>query len=215
MNNFQLYIFDLDGTILDSKEDIAISVNYALERVGISPRPSEEIVKFVGYGAKKLIDDLFPELPQGIREEILGHFREFYSSNPVIKSTLYPRTEEIIQSLKKKGRHVAVVTNKYESISIDILKHFGIYEFIDMVVGADTTPEKKPNPLPVYYTLDRLNQREEYTVIIGDSETDVQTGKNAGISTCLVLHGYGKKEIALSMKPDFVIRDFYDFEVER
>lgn len=213
MNRYKLYIFDLDGTILDSKEDIAIGVNYALEVLGISPKPVEEIVKFVGYGAKKLIDDLLPDYPQESKEEIVRLFREFYSKNPVIKSTLYPRSEEVIYSLKSKGKKVAIVTNKYESISVDILKHFGIYNLIDLVVGADTTSEKKPSPLPVYYTLERLNEGRQHSIIVGDSETDILTGKNASIHTCLVLHGYGKKDVAIGLNPDFVIKDFYDFEV--
>lgn len=213
MSNFNLYIFDLDGTLLDSKEDIAIAVNYGLEKVGLEQKPAQEIVKFVGYGAKKLIEDLLPAYPQEIKDQVLEYFRQFYTANPVIKSTLYESSVELLQSLKHKGRKTAVVTNKYESISIDILKHFGISDLVDIVVGADTTAEKKPSPIPVLYAVTRLEQQPERSIMIGDSETDILAGKNAGTYTCLVLHGYGNKEAALSLKPDIVIKNFKELEV--
>lgn len=213
MNNYNLYIFDLDGTILDSKEDIAMAVNYGLEKVGIKAKPSEEVVKYVGYGAKKLIDDLLPDFPDDIKNKVLEFFREFYTSNPVIKSRLYEGVEEILSGIKSKDKKVAVVTNKYEEISKRILKHFQILDLIDIVVGADTTQERKPSPLPVFYALEKINKKKEETIIIGDSETDILTGKNASISTCLVLHGYGNKSMALSLKPDFVIKSLKELEV--
>lgn len=213
MNNYNLYIFDLDGTILDSKEDIAMAVNYGLEKVGIEAKPSEEVVKYIGYGAKKLIDDLLPDFPDDIKNKVLEFFREFYTSNPVIKSRLYEGVEEILSGIKSKNKKVAVVTNKYEEISKRILKHFQILDLIDIVVGADTTQERKPSPLPVFYALEKINKKKEETIIIGDSETDILTGKNASISTCLVLHGYGNKSMALSLKPDFVIKSLKELEV--
>lgn len=213
MNNFDLYIFDLDGTLLDSKEDIAIAVNYGLEKLGLGKRPAEEVVKFVGYGAKKLIEDLLPDHPQEIKDKLLEYFRKFYAANPVIKSTLYEASVEILESLKHRGKKTAVVTNKYEGISVDILKHFGILDLVDIVVGADTTAEKKPSPVPVLYAVEKLGQLPEKSIMIGDSETDILAGKSAGTYTCLVLHGYGNKQAALSLGPDFVIKNFKEFEV--
>lgn len=213
MNNLDMYIFDLDGTLLDSKEDIAIAVNYGLEKVGLKTLPTAEIVRFVGYGARKLIDDLLPECSEDLREQVLEHFRWFYTTNPVIKSILYEGVVEVLQSLKYKDKKVAVVTNKYEGISTDILRHFGVLDLVDIVVGADTTPEKKPSPVPVIYAIERLGERKEKTLMIGDSETDILAGKNAGTYTCLVLHGYGNKEIALSLGPNFVVENFREFEV--
>ncbi|MEZ0323449.1 MAG: HAD-IIIA family hydrolase [Hydrogenothermaceae bacterium] len=213
MSKFNLYLFDLDGTILDSKEDIAIAVNYGLKKVGLPERDSNEIVKYVGYGAKKLIDDLLKEFDEEIKNEVLIHFREFYTQNPVIKSKIYPNVEDILKKLKDKGKNISVVTNKYEDISKRILEYFKIDRYIDLVVGADTTSEKKPSPKPVFYILEKLNQTKENTILIGDSETDIQTSKNAGIYSCFVLHGYGNRELALKLNPDFVIKNFSEFEV--
>jgi phosphoglycolate phosphatase len=205
MKHLELYIFDLDGTLLDSGKDIALAANYAFEKLNFKTFSEEEIISKVGYGAKKLIEDLIPEYPQEIKDKALEYFKEFYYSNPVIYSRLYEGAEETLKKLKELSKKVAVVTNKYKALSVEILKRLNVIDYIDLVVGADTTSEKKPHPLPVFYTLEKLKSDKDKSIIIGDSETDVLTGKNAGIKTALVLQGYGNKEHALSLNPDYVL----------
>ncbi|WP_299225782.1 HAD-IA family hydrolase [Sulfurihydrogenibium sp.] len=205
MKHLELYIFDLDGTLLDSGKDIALAANYAFEKLNLKTFSEEEIISNVGYGAKKLIEDLIPEYPQEIKDKALEYFKEFYYSNPVIHSRLYEGAEETLKKLKELSKKVAVVTNKYEALSVEILKKLNVIDYIDLVVGADTISEKKPHPLPVFYTLEKLKSDKDKSIIIGDSETDVLTGKNAGIKTALVLQGYGNKELALSLNPDYVL----------
>jgi len=205
MKHLELYIFDLDGTLLDSGKDIALAANYVFEKLNLKTFSEEEIISKVGYGAKKLIEDLIPEHPQEIKDKALEYFKEFYYSNPVIYSKLYDGAEETLKKLKELSKKVAVVTNKYEALSVKILKKLNVIDYIDLVVGADTTSEKKPHPLPVFYTLEKLKSDKDKSIIIGDSETDVLTGKNAGIKTALVLQGYGNKELALSLNPDYVL----------
>jgi haloacid dehalogenase superfamily, subfamily IA, variant 3 with third motif having DD or ED/haloacid dehalogenase superfamily, subfamily IA, variant 1 with third motif having Dx(3-4)D or Dx(3-4)E len=205
MRHLELYIFDLDGTLLDSGKDIALAANYAFEKLNLKTFSEEEIISKVGYGAKKLIEDLIPGYPQEIKDKALEYFKEFYYSNPVIYSKLYDGAEETLKKLKELSKKVAVVTNKYEALSAEILKKLNVIDYIDLVVGADTTSEKKPHPLPVFYTLEKLKSDKDKSIIIGDSETDVLTGKNAGIKTALVLQGYGNKELALSLNPDYVL----------
>lgn len=207
MKKLDLYIFDLDGTILDSGKDIVLAVNYAMEKLGLEKFSESQVISKVGYGAKKLIDDLIPGESQDIKEKALEYFRDFYFQNPVIYSKLYDGIEDILEYLKNKSKKIAVVTNKYEDISKRILSYLKVLDLIDIIVGADTTKEKKPSPLPVYYTLEKLNVDKNCSIIIGDSETDVLTGKNAGIYTCLVLHGYGNKELAKSLNPDFIVEN--------
>jgi phosphoglycolate phosphatase len=205
MKHLELYIFDLDGTLLDSGKDIALAANYAFEKLNLKTFSEEEIISKVGYGAKKLIEDLIPGYPQEIKDKALEYFKEFYYSNPVIYSRLYEGAEESLKKMKELSKKVAVVTNKYEALSVEILKKLNVIDYIDLVVGADTTSEKKPHPLPVFYTLEKLKSDKDKSIIIGDSETDVLTGKNAGIKTALVLQGYGNKEVALSLNPDYVL----------
>jgi phosphoglycolate phosphatase len=205
MRHLELYIFDLDGTLLDSGKDIALAANYAFEKLNLKTFSEKKIISKVGYGAKKLIEDLIPEYPQEIKDKALKYFKEFYYSNPVIYSRLYEGAEETLKKLKELSKKVVVVTNKYEALSIEILKKLNVIDYINLVVGADTTSEKKPHPLPVFYTLEKLRSDKDKSIIIGDSETDVLTGKNAGIKTALVLQGYGNKELALSLNPDYVL----------
>jgi len=205
MKHLELYIFDLDGTLLDSGKDIALAANYAFEKLNLKTFSEEEIISKVGYGAKKLIEELISEYPQKIKDRTLEYFKEFYYSNPVIYSRLYEGAEETLKKLKELSKKVAVVTNKYEALSVEILKKLNVIDYIDLVVGADTTSEKKPHPLPVFYTLEKLKSDKDKSIIIGDSETDVLTGKNAGIKTALVLQGYGNKELALSLNPDYIL----------
>lgn len=213
MKKFDLFMFDLDGTLLDSEKDIVLAVNYAFEKLNIEQKTQEEIISKVGYGAKKLIEDLIPHYPENIKEKALELFREFYYQNPVVYSKLYEGTQELLTKLKENNKLVAVVTNKYEELSRRILDRLGVLKYIDMVVGADTTKEKKPSPLPVFYTLNTLNVEKDKALLIGDSETDILTAKNAKISSCLVMHGYGKKELALSLNPDFVIKNLKELGV--
>jgi len=205
MKHLELYIFDLDGTLLDSGKDIALAANYAFEKLNLKTFSEEEIISKVGYGAKKLIEELISEYPQKIKDRTLEYFKEFYYSNPVIYSRLYEGAEETLKKLKELSKKVAVVTNKYEALSVEILKKLNVIDYIDLVVGADTTSEKKPHPLPIFYTLEKLKSDKDKSIIIGDSETDVLTGKNAGIKTALVLQGYGNKELALSLNPDYAL----------
>jgi len=205
MKHLELYIFDLDGTLLDSGKDIALAANYAFGKLNLKTFSEEEIISKVGYGAKKLIEELILEYPQEIKDKTLEYFKEFYYSNPVIYSSLYEGAEETLKKLKELSKKVAVVTNKYEALSVEILKKLNVIDYIDLVAGADTTSEKKPHPLPVFYTLEKLKSDKDKSIIIGDSETDVLTGKNAGIKTALVLQGYGNKELALSLNPDYVL----------
>lgn len=213
MKHFELFMFDLDGTLLDSGKDIALAVNYAFEKLSIEPKSQEEIISKVGYGAKKLIEDLIPDYPDSIKEKALELFREFYYQNPVVYSSLYEGVQEVLIKLKESKKLTAVVTNKYEELSRKILNKLGVLTYIDMVVGADTTSEKKPSPLPVFHTLKNLNVAKDKSILIGDSETDVLTAKNAEIKSCLVMYGYGKKDLALSLNPDFVIKNLKEIEV--
>jgi len=205
----ELYIFDLDGTIIDSSKDIAKAVNYAFEKLKLNKFPEEEIVKYVGYGARKLIEDLIPN-KQDYWEESLNLFREYYNQNPSVYTKPYPYVKELLEYLKENNKNIAVLTNKYEKISKDILKDIGLWEYIDLVVGADTLDTRKPEPDGVYFILKVLEKNKEESILIGDSEVDVLTGKNAGIKTALLLHGYGNKELAKNLNPDYIFKDFKD-----
>ena len=203
LSHFDTFLFDLDGTLIDSSEDIYRAVLYTLEKLGYKTLPKEDVIKHVGYGGKRLLQGVLETDDEELLKKAVNIFREFYFSNPAVYTVLYPGVDELLKKLKEKGKKVAVVTNKYEDISWEIIKKLEIEDFIDFLVGGDTTKEKKPSPEPVLHAIKRLKGNK--AIIIGDSETDILAGKKANIGTCLVLYGFGKKDIALDHNPDFVI----------
>ncbi|WP_297455242.1 HAD-IIIA family hydrolase [Persephonella sp.] len=200
------FLFDLDGTLINSSKDIAVAANYALQNLGFSPLPEEEIIKHVGYGGEKLIQGILNTNNKDLISKGVKIFREYYFSNPAVHTTLYPYIDRLLTALKEQGKTIGVITNKYEDISRQILEKLGVMDRIDILIGGDTTSYKKPRPEPILYALTKLGSKPENTVMIGDSEADIQAGKQAGTKTALVLYGFGKKEIALSYNPDIVIK---------
>ncbi len=207
-----IYLFDLDGTILDSGKDIAVAVNYALKKLNREPLPENEIIKHVGYGGKRLIEGVLKTSNEELIKEGVNLFREYYFSNLTTYSKPYPFVEDVLKNLKSKGKYLGVVTNKYEDLSVQILKELNLFEFFDVVVGGDTTPEKKPHPLPVLHAIENMPINSEKAIIIGDSEADILAGKQSGIKTCLVSYGFGKFDVAKNYNPDFIIDSFKEVE---
>jgi len=205
IKNKDTFLFDLDGTLIDSSKDIAVAVNYALTELGFSTLPEEDIIKHVGYGGKKLIEGVLKTNDKELIEKGVKLFREHYFSNPVVYTTLYPYVYETLQSLKEEGKKLAIVTNKYQDISKLIIQKTGIAHLIDAIVGGDTTGSKKPDKEPVLFALKQLDSSPQKAVMIGDSEVDIQAAKDAGVKAVLVTYGFGKVEKALSFNPDFVI----------
>ncbi len=195
-------IFDLDGTLIDTAEDIRDALNHALSPYGYSRLSTEETKRLVGDGVPKLIEKI---IGKGKREfdEIRERFLSYYTAHIADKSRPYRDVIETLQRLE--GYKKAVVTNKKEALSVELLEKTGLYGFFDLVVGADTTAEQKPSPVPVRYVLERLNVRPEQALMIGDGPTDIEAGKRAGVRTVAV--GYGFKELTLLEGADYVIRD--------
>ncbi|HIQ24511.1 MAG TPA: HAD family hydrolase [Persephonella sp.] len=197
--------FDLDGTLINSSKDIAISANYALEKLGFPKLNEEEIVKHIGYGGENLLRNILPVNDDNILKKAVEIFKKYYFSNPVIYTKPYELIPEILESLKKQGKKIAVITNKYYDISKEILEKLDIFQYIDLLLGGDSVKNKKPYPEPVLKAIESLNVK--VPIIIGDSETDIKSGKDAGIKTVLVEYGFGKIDLAKSFNPDFIVKN--------
>lgn len=190
----KLIIFDLDGTLIDSSIDITNAINYAIEPYGSRPLTVEETIGIVGEGITKLIEKLIAM--NGIaadRDIVVVRFLKHYSDHIVDNSPAYPGVKETLKKLK--GYKKAVISNKREALSKKILDELDLSEYLDLVVGSDTTPERKPSPVPVQYALSRLGIKPEEAVIVGDSNFDIEAGKAAGIRTVAVTYGYRPVEM--------------------
>jgi|SRR5208283_359258 len=205
----ELIIFDLDGTLVDSSIDITNAINYAIEPFGIKPVTVNDAKGLVGEGITKLLERVVNR-GQGtgevvrklIDKGVLGErFIDYYSSHLTDNTTVYPGGKETLEELK--GYKKAVISNKQESLSIKILKELDLFKYLDLVVGSETTPERKPSPVPVIYVLSKLQVRPAKAVIVGDSNFDIEAGKAAGINAIGVTYGF--RSVDFLRGADFII----------
>lgn len=191
----KLIIFDLDGTLIDSSIDITNAINFAIQPYDIKPLTVKETIELVGEGITKLIEKVvMRSQKENINKDILiQRFLDHYSTHLVDNTTVYPKVKETLEQLKKYKK--AVISNKRESLSLEILSRLGLLKYLDLVVGSDTTPEKKPSPVPILYVISKLGVKQEETIIVGDSNYDIEAGRAAGIRTIAVTYGYRPIEL--------------------
>lgn len=185
-------LFDLDGTLVDSSRDIAASTNAALEQLGAGPFTVEEIMPHVGRGAYHLLAWLSGRHQRGDArvEAAVRTFIDHYRQMGAVTSRLYPGMSRVLQGLEGQLR-MAVISNKPEALVWATLDHLRIDKYFDIVLGGDTLPRKKPDPMPIDWTLKRLRIDPTDAVIIGDTATDIEAGYRAGVWTGGVTWGFG------------------------
>lgn len=187
-------IFDLDGTLLYTLEDLADSTNYALMKFNLPKRSLEEIRTFVGNGVAKLIERASGLNDNKKNEEILAVFKNHYSKNQTNKTRPYKGVIKMLESLKQKGFKLAINSNKYDA-AVKNLAEIYFKGLIDFSKGECANFPKKPSPKGALAIIDELNVNLSDTIYVGDSLVDIQTAKNADIPIISVLWGYCDKEI--------------------
>ena len=197
-----LLIFDLDGTLIESKWDIAYSVNYTLAALGLPERPLEEIFGFVGDGVKRLLRLAVGEGNQARFEEALKIFRGYYLEHCLDRTTFYPGIEPMLEHFSAKTK--AIATNKSIEYTRVILNGLGPQHFTYMV-GGDNGFGLKPEPGMLLHIMEQLGASKDRTVLVGDSTNDINGGHNAGIRVCAVGYGMGNREKMAACQPDWFI----------
>lgn len=197
-----LLIFDLDGTLIESKWDIAASVNLTLAELGLPQRPLEEIFGFVGDGVKKLLRQAVGDDNPDRFDEALRVFRGHYLAHCLDRTRFYPGIERALQHFAHTSK--AVATNKSIEFTNVILKGLGAQHF-QFVVGGDNGFGLKPEPGMLLHIMDRLQAPPDRTVLVGDSTNDINGGHNAGIRVCAVGYGMGNRERMTACRPDWFI----------
>lgn len=193
------YLFDLDGTLIDSADDIALALQETLKELGMPEKMPENVRRLIGGGVKALLEQV---LGEDFREEHVRVFRKYYVGNPVVYTRPYPGIPETLRSLKKRGVPLVVVTNKLEELSLRILEKLELLDFFELVVGGDTFSEKKPSPLPILKALEFIGIEPGESLMIGDTEADIESGRKAGTKTALAKWGYVRLN---SLKPDYLL----------
>ena len=202
MHTIDLLIFDLDGTLIESKWDIATAVNLTLAELGLPVRGQEEIFSFVGDGIKRLLRLSVGEENQSRYEDALRVFRGHYLTHCLDRTQFYPGIDRVLAHYAAK--HKAVATNKSLEYTTRILDGLGAHHFA-YVVGGDNGYGLKPEPGMLLKILDELKVERDRAVLIGDSTNDITGGHNAGIKVCAVGYGMGNREKMAACNPDWFI----------
>jgi len=197
-----LLIFDLDGTLIESKWDIAVSVQRTLADLSLPTRTQEEIFGFVGDGIKRLLRQAVGEDNQTRYEEALRVFRGHYMKHCLDRTRYYPGVETMLTHFT--NTHKAVATNKSIEYTTKILAGLGNHHYAH-IVGGDDGFGLKPEPGMLLAIIEKLGVPKERAVLIGDSTNDITGGHNAGIKVCAVGYGMGNREKMAACEPEWFI----------
>ena len=213
-------LFDLDGTLVDTAPDLMRAHNYVMKKYGYPTKSTEEIRNLVGQGAGAMLGrSIWGQAKKEFgkieddktKKEMVKEFVDYYGKNIVNESSIITGVKEFLIWCKQKEISMAVCTNKQENLSIDLLKKIGIYDFFEYVAGHNTFDYCKPDPRHLTSVIEILDGDLKKTIMIGDSETDANAAKNAGIPMILLEDGYTEKKTT-EIYHNHLVRDFIGIE---
>ncbi|MDE1313063.1 phosphoglycolate phosphatase [Vibrio aestuarianus] len=211
LSSIKLIAFDLDGTLLDSVPDLAVAADQAVQSLGYPAVSELQVRDYVGNGADVLIArslsqslTIDPELSDKVKATARERFDDFYAQTGHKLSHLYPQVKETLAALHKAGFTLALVTNKPSKFVPDVLEQHGIADFFADVIGGDTFPIKKPDPMALNWLLDKHQMTASDMLMVGDSKNDILAAKNAGCFSFGLTYGYNHGEPISDSKPDYV-----------
>ncbi len=213
-------LFDLDGTLVDTAPDLMRAHNHVMSKFGYPTKSTEEIRNLVGQGAGAMLGrsiwgqakkEFGKVQDDKVKKEMVKDFVDFYGKNIVNESTLINGVREFLIWSKKNDISMAVCTNKQEHLAIDLLKKIGIYNFFEYVAGHNTFDYCKPDPRHLTSVIEILDGDIKKTLMIGDSETDANAAKSAGIPVILLEDGYTEKNIT-EIYHNHLVKDFVGIE---
>lgn len=205
-NLIKHYCFDMDGTLVDSNKTIYNSTIITLEKLNIEHNIDElEFSKRIGQHFKDIFDEFEVTIPDF--EEYIYNYKQVYMDQ-MSYSNLYDGVFETLKKIKESGALISLLTTKAQDQAEKIIEYFNLNSYFDYVMGRRDGMEHKPSPEPLIYICKKLNVSPSETLMIGDTELDIQCGKNAGSLTCAVLYGYRTKDQLMYWNPDFFVKNF-------
>jgi phosphoglycolate phosphatase len=200
-----LIVFDLDGTLIDSKKDLANAANAARAHMGMAPIADERVHSYVGNGAPVLIRRVLgAEATEAQVQEALEFFLEYYREHMLDYTALYAGVREALDRLRDAGVRMAVLTNKPVRISRAIVDGLGLGGHFRQVYGGNSFDFKKPHPIGIETLIAECGASRERTMMVGDSSVDMQTARNANVSSCGVTYGFQPESLA-AVPPDLLV----------
>ena len=214
---YRAYLFDLDGTLVDSVPDIDQALNHALATADLPPVAESLTRHWIGHGSRTLIQQALQHHQQPADttaiDQLIGPFLSHYKANIAVHSRIYPQVRETLSTLQQAGNKLAVVTNKLTELSEPLLKDIGLYDFFDLIVCGDTADQPKPAADPIVLCLEHFDLTPAQVLMVGDSETDVLAAKAANVDVACVRDGYNHGVDVTTLDPDFVITSFAELLV--
>ncbi len=217
--HYQCLLFDLDGTLVDSRADLINSVNLMLEELGRRPLPDSRVFSFIGEGARLLVEralratqngkDGEPEMAEV--DQALKTFQRHYREHLLDQTRVYPEVEETLGRLGRLPK--VVVTNKPYEFTVALLEGIGLLDHFQVILGGDSLPERKPSPMMLLEAARRCDARVSNCLMVGDSRVDVEAGRSAGMKTCGYVPGFrGRTELA-EAGADYLIERFSELRM--
>lgn len=204
----RLIVYDLDGTLVDTLEDITASANHMLDALGLPGVPASAVRGYVGRGVRELVTRCLGTSDDAQLERGLRLYREHYGRHLLDRSRLYPGAREALQHFKRLGRAQAVITNKPDPYSTQILAGLNVAEYFAAIVAGDARYPKKPDPASLRSLMAQHGVGPGEAVFIGDSPVDVETGRRAGVLTVAVTHGLSDAQELAAAAPDETVESF-------
>lgn len=194
MHPIKAILFDLDGTLLDTIEDLTASTNHALRKFSLPERSVDEVRSFVGNGVRRLMQQAVPtNTSDELFEEIFAAFKDYYFKHSYDYTLPYPGIMPLLSELKKKGLKLGIVSNKWHTAVQELSRCF-FSDLIEVAIGESETTPRKPNPEGVFAALKALGCNAEEALYVGDSNIDIMTAQNAGIKCISVTWGFRDEE---------------------
>ncbi|MBI4598472.1 MAG: HAD-IA family hydrolase [Candidatus Omnitrophica bacterium] len=202
----QLLLYDLDGTLVDTLQDITEAANHMRQRVGLTPKPAEEVRRYIGGGVQELVRQCLETEDAAAIDDGVEIYRAYYTRHLLDHSRLYPNAQQMLEYFK--DRRQAVITNKPNPYSTQILEGLGVAKYFRDIIGGNSGYPKKPDPAALMAVLSHQAVPSMDAVFIGDSPIDVETGRRAGVLTAMVLHGFSDEAELREAAPDLLVKDF-------
>lgn len=217
MNRYDLILFDLDGTLVETAPEICDAVNDTMQHFGFASVSQTQVNDWIGHGTLELLIQALAFV-QGQSDDAIRHserltviaaiFKTHYRARCGTRSHCYPHVLDTLHRLKAQGIRLGVVTNKESAYTQTVLDAHGLTSFFDCVISGDTLPTKKPRPDGVLNCLERFQVSADKTLFVGDSSIDIATARNAGVAVWVVPYGYNMGHPIADSQPDRIIASF-------
>lgn len=204
MKKYKAIVFDMDGTVLDTLDELTKSLNYVFACHGLPAMTQEAIRPCLGFGYDGFIDKAAPDAPESLRRMMIKEFIAYYSARCQTTTFPYPGIPQVLGRLKAAGYHMAIVSNKGQGAVSELHDEY-FKDYVDFSLGETPMYRKKPAPDMVWEALKRLGCAKEDAIYVGDSEVDKETADNAGLDVALVTWGFRDRDLLESLQPTYLI----------